>query len=204
MKRPPSIPERRALAALALALALTIAGSPASADIYRWVDRNGVVHLADRPLAPNAVRILRHARPALGVRDLARNRQRMSPLIDRVARRFRLDRALVHAVVHVESAYDPQAVSHKGAVGLMQLMPDTARRFGVRDRYDPTQNLFGGVRYLRALLLQFGNVALALAAYNAGENAVARYGNHVPPYPETRRYVRKVLARYRELRRARS
>jgi len=177
----------------------------ARADIYRLVDAQGVVHLSDRPLGRGSVRIVRTVRgyvPASSrSKDYLRNRRRYAPLIDRVARRLRLDRALVHAVVHVESAYDPHAVSRKGAVGLMQLMPATARRYGVRNRYDPRQNVSAGVRYLRDLLFEFRNVALALAAYNAGENAVLRAHNRIPPFTETRRYVRKVLSRYRELRR---
>ena len=97
----------------------------------------------------------------------------------------------------VESAYDAQARSNKGAIGLMQLMPDTARRYGVRDRQDPAANVDGGARYLRDLLEAFENdVELAVAAYNAGENAVVQYGNQIPPFPETRSYVRKVLGYY--------
>ena len=87
-------------------------------------------------------------------------------------------------------------MSKKGAVGLMQLMPGTAERYGVRDRYNPRDNLFGGTRYLRDLLVMFRNVPLALAAYNAGENAVIRYGRKIPPYPETQTYVRRVLKYY--------
>ncbi len=109
-----------------------------------------------------------------------------------------LDRNLIHAVVRVESAYDPYAVSRAGAVGLMQLMPATAKRYGVRDSRNPHQNVRAGVLHLRNLLLQFNDVVLALAAYNAGENAVIQYGYKVPPYPETQNYVRKVLAFYRK------
>ena len=105
-------------------------------------------------------------------------------------------------MVTAESAYDPVAVSSAGAVGLMQLMPGTAERYGVRNRRDPRQNVLGGVRYLRDLLVQFDDLTLALAAYNAGENAVIRYGNRIPPYPETQNYVRKVLTFYRDYRRA--
>ena len=99
-----------------------------------------------------------------------------------------------------ESAYQPDAVSHKGAVGLMQLMPGTAERYGVSDRHDPVQNLSGGTRYLRDLLEMFDNdLQLALAAYNAGENAVIRYGNKIPPYNETQGYVRKVIRFYNDM-----
>jgi len=188
-----------------LMLAWVLGAVPAArADIYRLVDAQGVVHLSDRPLGRGSVRIVRTVTgyvPASRAKNYLVNRRRYAPLIDQVAHRMRLDRALVHAVVYVESGYDPRAVSRRGAVGLMQLMPATARRYGVRDRYDPGQNVYGGVRYLRDLLYQFRNVVLALAAYNAGENAVLRARNRVPPFTETRRYVRKVLSRYRQLRR---
>jgi len=106
-----------------------------------------------------------------------------------------VDPALVEAIVTVESAFNPMAVSVKGAMGLMQLMPQTASRYGVADPFDPKQNVSGGVRYLRDLLLRFENLLHVLAAYNAGEKAVLRYQG-LPPYPETQDYVRKVLDRY--------
>lgn len=121
---------------------------------------------------------------------------RLSALVDRHARARGLDPALVDAVVRAESAYRPQAVSPKGAVGLMQVMPDTGRRFGVRDLEDPDSNLKAGTAYLGYLLDLFSDLSLALAAYNAGEGAVARHGNRIPPYPETQAYVRDVLGRY--------
>lgn len=114
-------------------------------------------------------------------------------IIETEARTEGLDASLVKSVMLVESNFNPRAVSRKGARGLMQLMPETARRFGVSDRFDVVQSVRGGVRYLAALLAQFkGDVALALAGYNAGENAVARHAG-VPPYAETREYVRRVL-----------
>jgi soluble lytic murein transglycosylase-like protein len=115
------------------------------------------------------------------------------------ARTYGLDGALLHALISVESRYDPKAVSRTGAAGLMQLMPVTARRYGVTDSFDPVQNINGGAQYLSDLLKLFnGDVSLALAAYNAGESAVARYGNRIPPFPETRDYVPKVLGFYRK------
>ncbi len=109
--------------------------------------------------------------------------------------------SLVHAVVTAESAYDPHALSSAGALGLMQLMPATAKRFGVSDRKNPRANVYAGTRYLKQLLGMFDNdVRLALAAYNAGENAVIKYDNQIPPYPETQNYVRKVLKYYRQYR----
>lgn len=119
------------------------------------------------------------------------------PLLRRVADDARIDIALLEAVVHQESAFDPNAVSRAGAVGLMQLMPATARRFGVRDRFDPEQNLRGGARYLAWLLDHFNqDLDLALAAYNAGEGSVQRHGNRVPPFAETEAYVRAVRRYY--------
>ena len=115
--------------------------------------------------------------------------------IDQTARRYEVDPLLVHSVIQVESNYNPYALSPKGARGIMQLMPATARRLAVPNSWDPWQNIDGGVRYLRYLLDLFSSERLALAAYNAGEGAVFRYGN-VPPYPETRRYVRQVGQKY--------
>ncbi len=123
-------------------------------------------------------------------------RSRFDNLISNTASQFGVDAALVKAVMHVESAFNPYAISRKGASGLMQLMPQTAERYGVRSLFDPRQNIAGGVRYLRDLLSEFdGNTLLALAGYNAGENAVIRY-NGVPPYPETKGYVKKVMSLY--------
>ena len=117
------------------------------------------------------------------------------------ARETRVDPALIHAVISVESGYNPSARSSAGAVGLMQLMPETARRYGVKNRMDPAQNIKGGARYLRDLQIMFDdNLQLVLAAYNAGEQAVAKYGNRIPPYRETAAYVPKVLQLYRKYR----
>ncbi len=125
------------------------------------------------------------------------NRKLYTPQIEQIARLYGLDARLLHAVISAESAYDPAAVSDKGAMGLMQLMPDTARRFGVADPFDPAANLHGGARYLRWLMDRFQNdLELVLAAYNAGEGAVERYGNAIPPYEETRTYVVRVLDYY--------
>jgi soluble lytic murein transglycosylase-like protein len=116
------------------------------------------------------------------------------------SRRHSVDPLLILAQMSQESSFRPEAVSHKGAAGLMQLMPFTARRMGVTNIYDPQQNIEGGVKYMRLLLNMFDeDVALALAGYNAGEGAVIKYGNRIPPYQETIDYVRKISARYRAL-----
>lgn len=117
------------------------------------------------------------------------------------ARKFGVDEALIRAVIHVESGFNPKAVSPKGATGLMQLMPGTAQRFGVANARDPSQNIHGGTNYLRVLLDLFnGDLRLALAAYNAGEGAVLKYNRRIPPYAETQDYVRLVIGRYQQLR----
>jgi len=119
--------------------------------------------------------------------------------VERAAAQHSLPPQLIHSVIKVESNYNPGAVSSKGALGLMQLIPATARRFGVLDVFDAADNIQGGARYLRYLLdLYGGDYPLALAAYNAGEGAVAKYGTTVPPYPETQNYLRLVARRLRE------
>ena len=116
------------------------------------------------------------------------------------SRRYNIDPLLIYAQMHQESAFKKRARSHKGASGLMQLMPATARRFGVTDIYNPRQNIDAGVKYMRWLLKKFnGDVVLALAGYNAGEGAVMKYGNKVPPYRETREYVRRITKRYKSI-----
>jgi soluble lytic murein transglycosylase-like protein len=119
----------------------------------------------------------------------------LAPIIRDAARKHALPEALLHAMVSVESGFDGRAVSPKGAKGLMQLMPDTARRFGVKDVFAADQNVQAGAAYMRVLLNQFADdMPLALAAYNAGEGAVMRAGRRIPAYPETQQYVRKVMA----------
>lgn len=122
-------------------------------------------------------------------------------LVEEAARKHEVDPLLVHSVIQVESAYNPYATSHKGAQGLMQLVPDTAKRFGVRNSYDARENIDGGVRYLKYLNTLFDeDLRLTLAAYNAGEGAVMKYGNSIPPYRETEQYVQKVGRRYAKAR----
>ncbi len=123
------------------------------------------------------------------------NKRKYADLIAKAADKHQVDAKLVHAVVQAESAYNATAISSAGAVGLMQLMPGTARRFGVSDRRDPYQNIDGGTRYLKHLLQLFNSdFNLAVAAYNAGENAVIKNNNAIPPYSETRHYVKQVLS----------
>src|SRR5712691_11518098 len=120
---------------------------------------------------------------------------RYAPVIDRVATRYGVHPDLIDSVIRIESAFNPRAVSRKGARGLMQLMPETAAGLGVGDPFDPRENIEGGVRHLRALMDRFDNdLPLVLAAYNAGEQAVIQYGG-IPPYPQTRQYVSRILRR---------
>ncbi len=183
--------------------ALDDSGFRSNVNIYKYVDPNGVIHLTDKP-QDDRFRLIYSQTPSL-FPDSARQQPPLpldnlslhyAPLIKQVAARYGLKAALLHAVIRVESAYNPNATSPKGAAGLMQLMPATAKRYGVTDRYDPDLNVAGGARYLRDLIQQFNNLELALAAYNAGENAVKKYGNQIPPYQETQQYVVKVMNLY--------
>ncbi|CCE23721.1 transglycosylase SLT domain-containing protein [Methylotuvimicrobium alcaliphilum] len=170
-----------------------------SADIYKYVSPDGKVYYTDRPAHRFYKRIIR-TRPSSynwAVGRMKGNKQKYNDIIAQAASKHQVDEKLVHAVIQAESAYHAQAISSAGAVGLMQLMPETAKRYGVRDRTDPVQNINGGTRYLKDLLKMFNsNLTLAVAAYNAGEGAVKKYNNSIPPYPETRNYVKQVLALY--------
>lgn len=182
------------------------AAGPVAAEVFKYRDARGHILLTDKPMRGMTL-IKRYgfttgrpsARPGNVLKAMNRRREVLAPMIERVANAHGLRPALIHAVIRAESAYRSDAVSSKGAVGLMQLMPATAERYGVVDRNDPEQNVTGGVAYLRDLLELFErDLRLALAAYNAGENAVMRYGNAIPPYPETQDYVRKVIRFYRD------
>jgi soluble lytic murein transglycosylase-like protein len=172
---------RGTLSAVAAFFALLAA--PCRAEILVTVQPDGSLLLTNLPVqaAPAAV-------------------SSPEPQIDVIARRHGVDPLLVRAVIRAESNFDPRAVSPKGAAGLMQLMPETALRYGVKNRFDAAQNLDGGVRYLRDLIAMFqGDLTLALAAYNAGEGAVLKYGRRVPPYAESQQYVVRVRQFYDRL-----
>jgi len=161
-------------------------------------DKSYVLLLKGAAPASAAVKVLHPARDAA---DLRKRREALGPLIDQVAYRHGLDPALVRAITHVESRFNANALSPAGAAGLMQLMPATAKRYGTANRMDPAQNLDAGARYFKDLLAQYsGNVALALAAYNAGEGSIERHAKNVPPYRETMLYVPEVLTRYESYR----
>jgi len=184
---------QRVITCLGIVLWLTGAAA-ARADIYIYADAAGALHFSNAPTTGDYRFYMKEARPPLrdGVSELAWA-QRLEPIIEGAAQRHHVDPALVKAVIRAESGFAPRARSPKGARGLMQLMPSTARQHRVERVYDPAENVDGGVRHLRLLLDRYrGDVRLALAAYNAGENAVAAHGG-IPPYRETREYVERVL-----------
>jgi len=165
-------------------------------DIYSFKDENGVVHVSNVPVDTRYR--FKQKEKIRKIQDSLYEirRKRYDSLIKKIAKEKGLDPDLLRAVVEVESYYDPNAVSSKGAMGLMQLMPETARELGVVNPFDPDDNLKGGAQYLRRLIEKYvDRLPLALAAYNAGETAVDRY-QKIPPYPETQNYVRKVLEKY--------
>jgi soluble lytic murein transglycosylase-like protein len=193
----------------------SLIATPVRADVYFFTDERGVVHFTNVPDDPRYKLYMRWREsfrgkkrvvgttPAVSGKELESRRKRYSPVVDAVAHSYQLESALLHAVISAESAYNPYAVSRKGAMGLMQLMPETAQRYGVSDRQDPMENLRGGAQYLRDLLQLFNDdLSLAVAAYNAGEGAVLQYGNRIPPFPETRTYVSRVLDYYQRYRRS--
>ena len=170
---------------------------PSMADVYRYVDKNGIVHFSNFPMSPKFKVDIREA-PVHFL--LGTDFTEYDSLIAEVARKYRVDFALVKAVIKAESNFNHRAVSKKGAKGLMQLMPRTASVLGVNDCFHPEDNIVGGIRHLGYLIDLFnGNIPLALAAYNAGEGAVTRYRG-IPPYPETRIYIRRVLNNYERYR----
>jgi Transglycosylase SLT domain/Domain of unknown function (DUF4124) len=177
--------------------------APAAAGTFRFEDQTGTTHYTNVPSDPRYRRLtgfpasrITTANAPSSTAAGARTPVPYSELIRVTAERHRLDHRLVEAVVVVESGGNPRAVSRKGAQGLMQLMPQRSLELGVRNPFDPEQNIDGGVRHLRDLLQRFGgDVTLALAAYNAGEEAVRAYQG-VPPYAETQEYVRRIRALY--------
>jgi len=172
----------------------------AGADIFRYVDGDGVVHFSNVPPAGKYELYLREGRATASVpRSAGYNGEGwIADYVNRYCRANNLSPALVHAIIKAESDGQRKAVSRKGAKGVMQLMPFTSKRLNVADPFDPIENIEGGVKYIKELLAAFdGNVANAVAAYNAGPAAVKKYGG-VPPYQETRVYVRRVLNLYRQ------
>ena len=184
-------------AGLGCVLTLWLAVFPATAlyaDIYVYRDKNGVFHFTNVPTSPKyrvyiKERTLRSLTP--------RSSTRYDHLITRASEKHGVSFSLLKAIIKAESDFDPKAVSSKGAMGLMQIMPENARRWNIKDPFDPWENIMGGTRYIKSMLTRYrGTLHLALAAYNAGPQAVDRY-NNIPPFPETRQYVQRVLKFYR-------
>jgi soluble lytic murein transglycosylase-like protein len=187
-------------------LAAAAAPGFAHADVYWFSDADGISHFSNVPVDSRYQLLIDSPDDAVpasakgkSVDWLARS-ARYDVAITGAAKAATIQAALVRAVIVVESGFNPRAVSRKGAIGLMQLQPATARRYGVKDIFDPEQNIRAGARYLSDLLVRFdSNLELALAAYNAGEEAVERYGRRVPPYRETLAYVPAVMRVYQRL-----
>lgn len=179
------------------AITILILGFSANsmADIYKFVDMDGVIHFTNVPVDARF--------KALGwEEEFEHYIGAYEAVIQKMAARYRVEPALIKAIIKAESNFDPSALSRKGAIGLMQLMPATAVDLNVSNPYNPHQNIEGGTKYLRNLTGLFGrDLKLVIAAYNAGENAVIKHGRRVPPYKETKDYVRRVttyLASYRK------
>ena len=184
---------RGRLALVVLLVALIGSAVPAGADVYMYIDHNGVMHFTNTPTS-GKYKIFIRERAAFGSGTPAPSHY--DPIIAEAARMNGLSLALIKAVIKAESNFDPRAVSKRGALGLMQIMPQNLRPLNVRDPFNPRQNIMGGARYLREMLQRFDkNLHLALAAYNAGPGAVEQH-NSIPPYPETVQYIQKVMRYY--------
>lgn len=194
-----TLPARTIINLLLVCTIATIWATPCHADIYRYEDDDGIVHFTDAPTDKRFKVFMRDLKKDKELRTKLKYASSVNPaeyeqLIKNCSEKYGVSAALVKAVIHAESGYNPNAVSSKGASGLMQLMPGTAKSLKVADRFNPKDNVEGGVKYLRFLLDTFrGDVSLALAAYNAGLSKVSKYGG-IPPYNETRTYVNRVLS----------
>jgi len=202
---------RNAVAAFIAALIVSLVPPVAHADIYQYTDASGVLHFTNvsggknhkrvqseprQKIQPEASSLSQEARPSTNRISSANMPSAYLDIIQTACNRHGVDPALVHALVKVESDFNPYALSKKGAMGLMQLMPQTAMDMNVQNSFSPNDNVDGGVKYLRYLIDRYeGNLSLALAAYNSGETAVKKWGA-IPPFKETRNYVQRVLKLY--------
>lgn len=185
---------RLTLTALLLAMGVCLLAAPAAADIYMYIDSQGVMHFTNTPTSTQ-YRVYIKERPKRA-RGKLQDMDRYDDIIAEAERRHGVAAPLIKAMVRAESAFDPKAVSHKGALGLMQIMPKNLKRLKVSDPYNPWDNIMGGTRYFKQMLKRFqGQLPLALAAYNAGPQIVEQYRG-IPPYNETQVYVRKVMRFY--------
>jgi soluble lytic murein transglycosylase len=180
--------------ALLLFVLTTIATPCAQADIYLYVDRNGVLHFTNTPTS-SQYKVYMSETPKY--RKSVYSNASYDDVIAEAAKRNDISSPLLKALIHVESYFNPKAVSKKGALGLMQIMPENLALLDIDDPFDPWENIMGGARYLKSMIERFsGQLHLALAAYNAGPTAVEKY-NDIPPYPETQNYVQKVMKAFR-------
>ncbi len=191
----------KCLRSLLLILLLVFLAVPSEAGIYKYEDERGVIHFTNCPRDPQFKLYIRDSKEDPGVpgsrsaSTYIKDTNYYDALITELCQKYQVDSALIKAIIRAESGFNPLAISRKGAKGLMQLMPQTARQHGVREVWSVLDNVRGGAAHLRQLLTRFsGRQALALAAYNAGEQAVLNAGSQIPPFDETQRYVPKVLA----------
>ena len=193
-----------------LVVALGAVASVCHADIYAYTDDSGTTHFTDHPNDGRYKLVLHAPVEAAGAQPADARRASVwlarsvvyDAAINRAADEAKVRPELVRAVIVVESGFNPRAVSRRGAVGLMQLLPTTARHYGAFNAFDPEQNIHAGAHYLADLITRYGSekLELVLAAYNAGEDAVEKYGRRIPPYKETQAYVPNVLRMYQALR----
>jgi len=169
------------------------AGSAAYGDIYRYIDENGVMHFTNTPTSSNQnYKLFLREKPKINPRY---STKKYDDIIANASQQYGVAFPLLKAIIKAESGFDPRAVSKKGAKGLMQIMPKNFQLLGIKDPFDPSQNINAGARYFKQMYDRFGKLALSLAAYNAGPKAVERYKT-VPPYEETEEYVKRVLKFY--------
>ena len=162
-------------------------------DIYRYIDENGVMHFTNTPTSSNQkFKLFLREKPKTSLRD---STKKYDDIIANASQQYGVSFPLLKAIIKAESGFNPRAVSKKGAKGLMQIMPQNFKLLGIEDPFDPAQNIHAGARYFKQMYDRFGKLALSLAAYNAGPDAVARYKT-VPPYEETEEYVKRVLKFY--------
>jgi soluble lytic murein transglycosylase-like protein len=187
------------LTALCMALLLALIPSLASADVYVRTHDDGHKEFTNRPSGPGWVFYMKESgeRPHIRFLKKTGKPKSLDEIITEIAYKFDIEASLVKAIIRAESNCDSKAVSSKGAQGLMQLMPSTARELNVTRPFDPRENIIGGVKYIKGLLASYGDLRLALAAYNAGPGTVRKYAG-IPPYRETINYVKKVIRYYKK------